>query len=367
MKPLTPKRIRWLSRLSMLIVATILSAGVWIASAEVPAPSELASAIEDPANLVRTDLLANVRTIQPGKPFLVGVHFEMKPKWHIYWKHPGDAGLATKIDVKVPEGFKVSPLRWPTPETFQQPGDIDGYGYSGKVLLWATVTPPKDLKPGTEVDIHAKVNWMACKNKCIPGSETLKLNLPTGDKAEAENQALFESWAKRTPRPAPLFALEDQDGNTVRLKDLRGQIVVLEWFNPDCPFVKRHHEKSSTCRDLAGKYGDDNVVWLAVNSTHYMTPEATRQWHDKWNLPYAVLIDRDGKVGKAYGAKTTPHMFVIDEGGQIVYHGALDDDPRGSSDSPENHIDAVLANLTDDKPAGVESNKSYGCSVKYKK
>src|SRR5262245_44749875 len=130
---------------------------------------------------------------------------------------------------------------------------------------------------------------------------------------------------------APEFTLKDQDGKEVDLAKLRGKIVVLEWTNPDCPFVQRHYE-AKTMSPLADKFRDRDVVWLAVNSTHYMDAAKDRAWRSQQGFPYPVLDDRGGTVGGAYGAKTTPHMFVIDRKGALVYAGAIDDDPPGSKD-----------------------------------
>jgi peroxiredoxin len=165
---------------------------------------------------------------------------------------------------------------------------------------------------------------------------------------------------------APDFTLIDQNGRTVSLSDYTGKVVVLEWINPDCPFVKRHY-KSETMKKLAEKYKTSNVVWLAINSTHYMGKEDNKKWSDQFKLPYPILVDKDGRVGNAYGARTTPHMYVIDTSGRIVYQGAIDDDPRGSSDKPDNYVDDSLREVLGGKTVTVDSTKPYGCSVKYAK
>jgi peroxiredoxin len=116
---------------------------------------------------------------------------------------------------------------------------------------------------------------------------------------------------------------------------------------------------------LAEMYAADGVVWLAVNSTHYMDPEASRRARAEWELPYPVLVDQDGAVGRAYGAKATPHMFVIDGAGEIVYAGAIDSDPRGGTPEVRNYVDAALADLLAGRPVAVPETQPYGCSVKY--
>ena len=168
---------------------------------------------------------------------------------------------------------------------------------------------------------------------------------------------------------APDFTLTDINGQQVRLSALEGKIVVLEWVNYDCPFVKPHYgQPKYTMRDLAAKYADKNVVWLTINSTHYATAETNQAWAKKHQLKQIVLPDKDGKVGKLYGAKTTPHMFIVNTAGDIVYRGAIDNSPRGRTPEGQeyvNYVDAALAELTAGKPVTVSRTKPYGCSVKY--
>jgi len=178
---------------------------------------------------------------------------------------------------------------------------------------------------------------------------------------------------ERSPRGdsgerAKPFTLTSFEGKTVNLADYRGKTVVLEWFNFECPFSKYHYEKASTMIDLAKKYKDQNIVWLAINSTNHTTPEANKAFTAKHNLPYPILDDRAGTVGRAYDAKTTPHLFVISPRGQIVYNGAIDNSPMGKTPEGEkmvNYVDKVLAALVANKDIGIRETKSYGCSLKY--
>ena len=128
--------------------------------------------------------------------------------------------------------------------------------------------------------------------------------------------------------PAPIFSLEDQDGKKVSLSDFAGKVVVLEWTNPDCPFVKRHYE-AKTMTTTANKYKDKDVVWLAINTTHYMAKEKYKEWIKTHNISYPILDDHEGTVGRMYAAKTTPHMFIIGKDGKLVYQGGVDDDNNG--------------------------------------
>lgn len=171
---------------------------------------------------------------------------------------------------------------------------------------------------------------------------------------------------------APDFTLKDTDGKEHKLSDYtkQGKIVVLEWFNPSCPFILLHHEKQTTMNDMYKAYKDKNVVILAINSTHSGHPSYGKDAEAKKNfkIEFPILIDAEGKVGALYGAKTTPHMFVIDKGGALRYSGAMDNDERGKLTGSDkvnfvrNAVDALLAGKT-----VVESEtKPYGCSVKYK-
>lgn len=186
---------------------------------------------------------------------------------------------------------------------------------------------------------------------------------PAGTAAAAAGAPAAEAGAPGSAAPA--FALPDQDGKTVRLADFAGKIVVLEWTNDECPYVK-HHGVQGTMKALAEKYRESGVVWLAVNSTKHATREKNRGWIAQNKLPYPILEDFEGTTGKAYGAKTTPHMFVIDASGKIAYAGAIDDDARLGGKPTVNYVEQALAELTAGKPVSTARTSPYGCSVKYK-
>ena len=185
---------------------------------------------------------------------------------------------------------------------------------------------------------------------------------PSADKPKEEESA---------SEKAPDFTLVNYDGKQISLVDLEGKIVVLEWFNYDCPFVKYHYEKTPTMINIAKKYAEKDVVWLAVNSTNYATAEANKAFAEKHSLPHAILDDHTGRVGHAYKAARTPELFIIDKKGGIAYHGAIDNAPFGKlNDGQEekiNHVDKALAELTQDKEVSTPETKPYGCTVKYAK
>jgi alkyl hydroperoxide reductase subunit AhpC len=168
---------------------------------------------------------------------------------------------------------------------------------------------------------------------------------------------------------APEFQLTDAAGKTHKLADYRGKTVVLEWINPNCPFSRRQAAEAVMI-DTAKAQPD--VVWLAVNSTasghrDYVAPADHLAWNKEHGIGYPVLYDTSGTTGKAYEAQTTPHMFVIDEQGKVVYNGAIDNDPPGRLAKAErsNYVAMALAALDRAKAADPSSTKPYGCSVKY--
>jgi peroxiredoxin len=166
------------------------------------------------------------------------------------------------------------------------------------------------------------------------------------------------------------FNLKSFDGKGVKLSELEGKIVVLEWFNDECPFVKYHYEKKTTMLDLAKKYKDQKVVWLAINSTSHATDQQTTDFSQKHNLVYPVLDDRPGKVGMAYGAKTTPHIFIVDTKGNVVYNGGIDNSPMGKTAEgvvSVNYVDKALSEVLAGKGISTPATRPYGCNVKYPK
>jgi peroxiredoxin len=173
-------------------------------------------------------------------------------------------------------------------------------------------------------------------------------------------------------RPAPNFTLKDTDGKEHQLSNYiaQGKVVVLEWFNPDCPFVKRHHAQSKTMVDLSAAYKDKGVVWLAINSgapgNQGAGLERNAKAKKEYDMDYPILLDESGVTGRMYGAKTTPHMFVIGKDGILLYAGAIDDDPRGTKADRVNYVERALASCVTGQPVAKNHSDSYGCSVKYK-
>lgn len=182
-----------------------------------------------------------------------------------------------------------------------------------------------------------------------------------------------ESAPASIGKPAPDFTLKDLDGHSVRLADFRGKVVVLEWFNPKCPFVNLAHSKGSL-KGAAARHMTDGVVWLGVDSAapgkQGYAVEDIRDGVNRMGLTHPILRDETGAVGHAYGATNTPHLFVIDKAGTLVYAGAIDNSPDAEGESPQggalvNYVDAALADLAAGRPVRTPRTKAYGCGVKY--
>jgi hypothetical protein len=175
-------------------------------------------------------------------------------------------------------------------------------------------------------------------------------------------------------QPAPAFTLRDTAGRTVSLADFRGRTVVLEWTNPNCPFVRKHYVSGNLPKMQTGWTGRD-VAWLAIASTNpghvdFLAPAALASALRDWGAaPTAVLMDPEGAAGRAYGARTTPQLWVIDPQGVVRFAGGIDD--RRSADPEDvklarNHVAAALDELRAGRPVSVATAPPYGCSVKYR-
>ena len=174
-------------------------------------------------------------------------------------------------------------------------------------------------------------------------------------------------------RPAPAFTLTDTKGKQHNLADYKGKYVVLEWVNFGCPFVRKHYD-SGNMQATQKKAVDKGVVWLSVCSSAKFKQGnmAPAEWNEeiagRKMSSTAVLLDESGTVGKSYGAKTTPHMYIINPDGVLIYRGAIDDKPNtNKSDIPgaRNHVLAALDESMAGKPVSMSSTTPYGCSVKY--
>lgn len=172
---------------------------------------------------------------------------------------------------------------------------------------------------------------------------------------------------------APDFSLKDTNGKTESLSKYKGKFVVLEWTNPDCPFVHKHYD-SGNMQKLQREFTGKGVVWLTIDSSaegkqgNYPADKLNEILKERHASPTALLLDTDGKVGKEYGAKTTPHMFIINPEGKLIYEGGIDNIP--STDQADiakatNYVQAALDEAMAGKPVTTPTSRPYGCGVKY--
>lgn len=188
----------------------------------------------------------------------------------------------------------------------------------------------------------------------------LFININASDKAEIDKKA-------------PDFILKDTNGEEHSLNDYKGKFIVLEWNNFDCPFVKKHYN-SKNMQKLQKKYTDEGVVWLTINSSaagkqgNYSSKELNRKIKEHGANMSAYLLDGEGIVGKLYGAKTTPHMYVINPDGILIYAGGIDD--IASTDTADiekanNYVSKALESAMAGNDVETKTSRPYGCSVKY--
>lgn len=205
--------------------------------------------------------------------------------------------------------------------------------------------------------------FLAAASAGIPGNSPLAIAAETAPAAAAVG------------KPAPDFNLTDTTGKKRSLSDANGKFLVLEWTNYDCPFVRKHYE-SKNMQGLQKTFTGKGVVWYSINSSatgrqgNYAPEKINELMKSNGAVPTAYLIDADGKVGKAYGATATPHMFVINPKGVLIYAGAIDD--NNSTDISDvkqatNYVQKALTEAMANKPVSTASTQAYGCSVKYAK
>jgi len=185
--------------------------------------------------------------------------------------------------------------------------------------------------------------------------------------------ALGAAEAPKVGAPAPNFSLPAADGKTHSLGDFKGKYVVLEWFNPGCPFVQKHY-KSDNMQGLQKQFTGKDVVWLTIDSSApgkegYLTADDANKQIADWKMKAtALLLDPDGKVGHEYAATNTPHMYVVDPSGKLIYSGAIDSKPTANPDdiaSSTNYVKVALEEAMAGKPVTTPTSRAYGCSIKY--
>ncbi len=225
--------------------------------------------------------------------------------------------------------------------------------------------------------IASGVGLVACDDEPEETIEevTEELDTDDDDAYDDDEEDEEEESAEAPDEPiigelAPDFTLEDETGESHTLSDYRGKTVVLEWFNIPCPYVVRHYEEG-TFDAILDEFGGDDLVWLAVDTTFDNTADDTLEWKEKTadirDHDYPVLQDADGDVGRLYNARTTPHMFVINDEGILEYMGGIDDDERGREEleDRERYVFNALQAMADGEEVSPTEARPYGCTVKY--
>jgi peroxiredoxin len=215
----------------------------------------------------------------------------------------------------------------------------------------------------------------AAPSKELPEASIKEASPGGGAEPVLEKKPEKDLGSAQVGGPAPAFSLPDLSGKVHNLADYRGKHVVLEWFNPECPFVKAAHTKGSLIK-TAAELEAKGFVYLAINSgapgkQGHGAP-ANVAGKERFGLTHPILLDETGATGKAYGATNTPHVFLIDREGTLVYAGAVDNSPDGEGKSPEggtliNYLTQAAQELLAGKPISKPQTKAYGCSVKYSK
>ncbi len=201
----------------------------------------------------------------------------------------------------------------------------------------------------------------------------LTLALLAGGCSETQSAGASPYAALEIGKAAPEFKTVDTYGKAHTLSQYRGKWVVLEWLNHECPYVRKHYD-NKVMQALQKKYADKGVVWLSIVSSapgkqgHFPNDKANALTKEKGAAPHAVLVDEAGTVGRTYDARTTPHMFVINPEGTLLYMGAIDDKPTSRAADLKGarpHVDIALQEAMAGKPISVPTSQPYGCSVKY--
>jgi len=193
------------------------------------------------------------------------------------------------------------------------------------------------------------------------------LAISVGMCSVVSGQPTDEPGAAEIGKAAPDFTLKSIDGKEVKLSDYLGKFVVLEWTNHQCPFVKRFVADKHRPQKISATYARQDVVWLSIDSSHFVQDKIDdiKAFRQNERIEYPLLLDPAGKVGRAYGAKTTPHLFVIDREGKLRYAGAPDDDRAGDKTNPRLYVEEAIRALIDRTELPLTKTQPYGCTVKY--
>lgn len=240
---------------------------------------------------VETTLLADTTAIESGVPFRIGVRFQIIPHWHIYWRFAGDVGIPTLIDWTLPEGFEAGDLQWPNPTRFyDDTADLTSYGWGEEVLLFATITPPADLQPGTSFTFKANNEWLACEVECVPGSSKNELTLSVGDASASPDSALFDRFAALVPgslenAPEGLSVRIDPERASMGTEEVLEQKVFIETEGSIYLLKELDGQFASLFPDGSGDIESNHPTLQSLRSDEELEGvEAYRELEFDWNL-----------------------------------------------------------------------------------
>lgn len=261
---------------------------------------------------IEAELLADVATISPGKPFTAAVHLRIASGWHTYWQNPGDSGLPVMISWKLPPGWKAGSLQWPLPAKHIEEGGMITYGYEGEVLILAELIPASELTPGKPITLQADTTWLACAKTCVPGSASLTLALsptPPGNTAQPANHDLFEKFRTLLPKlDSPPFSLRWEPGDTEILLKLKGiptdaQVTYFpidppathpEQPSPNLIRLPFSEEKPTTVKGLlVVENGNQREGWMVHSPSATSLPASTAPTQSgsaSLTVPYALSL-----------------------------------------------------------------------------
>ncbi len=221
--------------------------------------------------LIEAELIADSETLVPGRGLTVGVHLKIAEGWHTYWANPGDSGIPVTVDWELPEGVRVGEIQWPLPRRMEEPGDLKVYAYKDEVLLMTRVF----VRPGTDLDevtLKADVDWLVCRESCLPGDARLSLTLPVADDVEPVNTEFFEQYREKLPRQFALGngGLEtkwEREGDTLYLlvRNIPEGAKVDFYPRPESHVLVGHADEVESY-DGGGDFSPDRVLSLPLES-----------------------------------------------------------------------------------------------------
>ena len=229
---------------------------------------------------------------------------------------------------------------------------------------WAGIRVESAASRGLDFAKESRTKQFTRTGRCLLGLSARAIGPAAAQEKQGAGQSGGTAAAAKVGQPAPDFTLLDCDGKKHKLSDYRDKIVVLQWVNQQCPFSVG---AIPVVKDLQKKFAGKGVVWLGIESTHWRKPEENIQYVKDKQLDFPILMDNDGQVGRMYGAKVTPHMYVINQG-TLVYAGGLHEKKEGEKKEGvgRNYTEEAIQAALDGKPVPLAETTPWGCTVKYK-